>query len=281
MASYTRQQWSTDLLRYIGNSAPSPYVLAFVIAWTAQETGGNKSAAKYNLLNTTQPEPGSTYFNCLRRDAAGNCTFGVQNFATYSDGITANGDTLMNGRYPTLYPALRDNDSIALGSLSGQPSQGIIDDLATWGTHNWRGIIANLDNQSLPGQTFTSSVADVVQAGIQNVAQLVAVTDVAQGLSRIDLYSTVVNPFNVNTDFQVPQGWNFINPLAWIGDATSNVLNWIGAVGNNIVLDLRGLAIRLLIVIVGFGLLASVLLQIINVSFLTGRVKQALPLPMP
>jgi hypothetical protein len=54
-------------------------------------------------MNTTQPEPGSTYWNSV----------GVQIFRDYSGqtcwywGIKANGDTLLNGYYTNILNALR------------------------------------------------------------------------------------------------------------------------------------------------------------------------------
>lgn len=264
--SYTRKQFADALLKYIGNSSPAAYVEAWVIAWTRAESGPESAnqVAAYNLLNTTQPEPGSTFFNCLRQSGTGDCEFGVQNYLAFADGIKANGDTLMNGFYTTLYPALRDNDALALGSISNTPAGGVIADLGIWGTHGWQNIINNVDNTSLANESFTGSTSGSGYKATSGAA-LTSGYD-AQGLANaleaIDVYSIVVNPFK---SAQASIGGNtfldMVDPIAAIDDSTAGALNYVQSVGGNMVQDLRGLAIRLLIVIVGLAMVVRVLLS--------------------
>ncbi len=95
--NYTRWQWCYALLRNIGNRYPTSQTLAWVIAWTKLES--MPPGASYNLLNTTQREPGSTDFNSV----------GVQNFVSFTQGIQANTQVLENGLYNNLLQALHTN----------------------------------------------------------------------------------------------------------------------------------------------------------------------------
>ena len=114
--SYTRIEWCQDFLFQLGNRTPSPAVLNWLDGWTVLESV--PPGAMYNLLNTTQREPGSTDFN----------TTGVQNFVSFSQGIQANITVLTNGLYPNLYHALLTND---IASLTG-PTPAITSELKLW-----------------------------------------------------------------------------------------------------------------------------------------------------
>ena len=96
--SFTREQWSRDLLYAVGNITPSNNILWFLVGWTCSETFTN-SGAKFNLLNTTEPWTGDSIFNSV----------GVRNYATYADGIAANYTTLKNGYYPNLFTMLQSD----------------------------------------------------------------------------------------------------------------------------------------------------------------------------
>lgn len=76
----TRNQWAHDFLDLLGGlhcgrNADS------IISWIQAE-GGN---ARFNPLNTTQPWTGSTNYNSV----------GVQNYATYQDGLHATVKTIL------------------------------------------------------------------------------------------------------------------------------------------------------------------------------------------
>ena len=122
--AYTRQQFVTDVLRGIGNNTPSGNIIGWMVAWTVAETGhpsGAYQGASYNLLNTTQPAPGTTDFNSI----------GVKNYTSYAQGIAATVQTLQNGYYPVLLQALQTNNQTALG-FGGSPSPGVMANLNTW-----------------------------------------------------------------------------------------------------------------------------------------------------
>lgn len=119
--SYTRKQWADAFLAAIGNTNPSPQIEDFVINWTAQEGNYPGGQGTYNLLNTTQPEPGSY---------GGGTQGNIQYFPNFSEGIQANATVLQNGLYPDLLNALRSNNINALCNGAGN----IPGEMQTWGT---------------------------------------------------------------------------------------------------------------------------------------------------
>ena len=130
----TRQDWSRALLVAIGNTSPTPYTLAWVIAWTQFETGELAKGAKWNALNTTEPwKPDGTAYHATDFNS-----IGVKNYASFKDGIEANAKVLHNGRYPELLHALVSNDEAALKS----PNAAIQAEIDLWGTHHGLDIAA-------------------------------------------------------------------------------------------------------------------------------------------
>lgn len=117
---YTREEWSTALLKAIGNINPDSKVIKWVVAWTSIETTHPPGAA-YNLLNTTEPNtPGVvSNFNSV----------GVKNYDTFAHGIQANAKVLQNGRYNLLDTWLRSGHS-GLYTVNGTINQ----ELSVWGT---------------------------------------------------------------------------------------------------------------------------------------------------
>lgn len=144
---FTRQQWATSLLNYIGNVNPSPQVVNWVVNWTAQEGNAPGQQAQFNLLNTTQPEAGSY---------GGGTQGNIQYYPSYQLGIIGNGDTLANGNYPDLYNALRSNNFSALSSGSGN----IVQEMRTWGT-GWNAWYGGSPNASLLAQQFPLSGSSI------------------------------------------------------------------------------------------------------------------------
>lgn len=129
--SFTRRQWITDFLAAIGNKQPSATALLFVSGWSAFETPNDATDNYYNLLNTTDKEPGSTNYNSV----------GVQRFLFYADGIKANSRTIQNGRYSDLLKALQANDDKKLA----KPTTAILNQLTVWcgGCGYGRGFVAS------------------------------------------------------------------------------------------------------------------------------------------
>lgn len=94
------------------------------LTWVRAEWGGDTPRAKYNPLSTVQPMPGSTPFN----------TTGVQNFATFDDGLTANALVLLTGDYAPIRQQLAaGNDNSALiaaissSRWGSKPTQNFLD----------------------------------------------------------------------------------------------------------------------------------------------------------
>lgn len=114
---FTRNDWSLYLLSAMGNQSPSQTVISFLNGWSASETLAD-SGATFNLLNTTEPWPGTTNFNSV----------GVKNYSSWNDGIQATVATLRNGYYPELEEALRIN----LDGVLSPPSPEILANLHTW-----------------------------------------------------------------------------------------------------------------------------------------------------
>lgn len=120
--SYSREQWARDFLAAIGNANPSQNVVNWVVAWEKSETSCC-TGASFNQLNTT----------LKTSDSVGTWnSIGVQQYKSYSGGIQANAQTLMNGRYASLLGALRSNDEQALGYGSTSPSPNVMQNLNTW-----------------------------------------------------------------------------------------------------------------------------------------------------
>jgi hypothetical protein len=119
--SFTREQFAKDVAVRMGNPIPNQTVIDFIVGWSVYETNTN-SGARYNILNTTQPMPGSTYFNHLSGSS------GVQNYTSYAQGIQATQLTIQNGLYGALSEAIFTNNSNALNP----PSSAVLANLHTW-----------------------------------------------------------------------------------------------------------------------------------------------------
>jgi hypothetical protein len=128
--TYTREQWSIEVLHILGNTSPSQDIINWLTAWTLFETNAG-SGASYNLLNTTLKMEGSTDFNSV----------GVQNFISFEQGISANAATISNGFYSTIFSCLKDNNAKTLMNVNLQ----VDNELTKWGTGPvQRNIIASM-----------------------------------------------------------------------------------------------------------------------------------------
>lgn len=109
--SFTRGQFGHDVLlgtvgvhgwRHIGARRA-------IVAWTIAESGTEpcdgleNQGAAFNLLDTTLPMPGSTFYNFLDE----NHTLGVQNYTSYQQGVAATVATLRETRYADIQAALK------------------------------------------------------------------------------------------------------------------------------------------------------------------------------
>ena len=74
-----------------------------LMAWEPYEN----TAACWNPLATTWKMEVVSYFNCLRRDAAGNCIMGVQNYQDQNMGVRATANTLNQVYYDAIRKMFR------------------------------------------------------------------------------------------------------------------------------------------------------------------------------
>ncbi len=114
-SSYAPASWARALLSAAGWPETSCN-LAAVTAWEGAEGGNWANAARFNPLDTTQPEPGSYPMNSA----------GVQAYSSWQSGFAATLTTLGNGRYGAILSALS----------AGNSAQAVADAVAAspWGT---------------------------------------------------------------------------------------------------------------------------------------------------
>ena len=96
-STYTPSSWAAALLSTAGLPQTRCNVAA-VTAWEQAEGGNWANAARFNPLNTTQPEPGSQPMNSAS----------VQAYPSWQTGLTATVATLGNGRYGPILTALKN-----------------------------------------------------------------------------------------------------------------------------------------------------------------------------
>ena len=94
-SSYTAASWAAALLT-AGGWPQTACNLSAVTAWERAEGGHWANGARFNPLNTTQPEPDSWSMNSA----------GVQAYPSWRSGFAATLATLGNGHYPAILSAL-------------------------------------------------------------------------------------------------------------------------------------------------------------------------------
>jgi hypothetical protein len=114
-SSYTAASWAAALLT-AGGWPQTACNLSAVTAWERAEGGHWANGARFNPLNTTQPEPGSWSMNSA----------GVQAYPSWRSGFAATLATLGNGRYGPVLSALS----------AGTSARAVADAVAAspWGT---------------------------------------------------------------------------------------------------------------------------------------------------
>lgn len=92
---------------------PTPANISSMTDWISHECtfppDGINDGGKYNPLNTTQVESGSTTYNSV----------GVQNYTSATQGVKATIQTLLNGRYPDIVSQLRKGVGLKSGASNG------------------------------------------------------------------------------------------------------------------------------------------------------------------
>lgn len=113
-----REAWALDLLAAVGNSTPTADTIAFLVAWSQAEDGGDDALSRFNPWNTSQPEPGSWTIN----------SDGVRGYPDRETGLQAMVETLQanHAGYADILAGLQTNDpQRALDGLYASP----------WGTN--------------------------------------------------------------------------------------------------------------------------------------------------
>jgi hypothetical protein len=111
-SAYTPASWAAALLS-AGGWPRTACNLGAITSWERAEGGNWANAARFNPLNTTQPEPGSWPMNSA----------GVQAYPSWQSGFAATLATLGNGHYPAILSALSAGTSAqaVAGAVAASP----------------------------------------------------------------------------------------------------------------------------------------------------------------
>lgn len=176
MASKTA--FATEVLRGLGIK-PNAGNLQAMVGWMNAEGGHWNNDARYNPLNTTQPEPGAG-----NTGTQGN----IKVYKSWDQGIKATVTTLQNGRYGSIIHALRAGNPQAVASAIGSTPWGTSGGLvaraiagAPKGLAPQGGSILG-GSSSAPSGGSTGTTTTTTTPGVNNHAQraalfLTALTD--------------------------------------------------------------------------------------------------------
>jgi hypothetical protein len=120
--NYNTRTWAIALLQGLG-IPQSTGAIAAIMHWEQEEGGNWHNQAKYNPLNTTYPEPGSSTFSSV---GAGSASIRI--YTSWHQGLDATVKTLENGSYGPILTALKSGDYNAVG-------QAVLS--SPWGTTQW------------------------------------------------------------------------------------------------------------------------------------------------
>ena len=111
-SAYTPTSWAVALLTSGGWPRTSCNIGA-ITAWENAEGGNWANSARFNPLDTTEPEPGSYPMNSV----------GVQVYTSWAEGFRATLTTLANGHYGAILAALASGDSAqaVAGAVAASP----------------------------------------------------------------------------------------------------------------------------------------------------------------
>jgi hypothetical protein len=111
-SAYTPTSWAVALLTSGGWPRTSCNIGA-ITAWENAEGGNWANSARFNPLDTTEPEPGSYPMNSA----------GVQAYTSWAEGFRATLTTLANGNYGAILAALASGDSAqaVAGAVAASP----------------------------------------------------------------------------------------------------------------------------------------------------------------
>lgn len=150
MTDLTPTSFAQALLADIGAPVTDANVQA-VTAWEAAEGGNWHNTARFNPLNTTLSEPGSSTINSA----------GVRAYTSWGQGLQATTSTLQEGSYAGIRSAL----------ASGSDAQGVVDAILSspWGTQSLSLGTGVLGGGSASQATAQASPASSVSGSVTNL----------------------------------------------------------------------------------------------------------------
>lgn len=117
----TPRTWATALLHSM-DMPTTPGNVLVIEEWEAREGGHWLNTARFNPLNTTQPEAGATDINSVH----------VKAYTSWRQGLKATRTTLTNGLYDPILRALKaGNEGAAISAVRASPWAG------AGGYHTW------------------------------------------------------------------------------------------------------------------------------------------------
>lgn len=112
MAERALERWASSLLKRL-NIRENPENLRMLVGWAKAEGGHFHNNAKYNVLNTTQSEPGAG-----NAGSQGN----IKVYRNWDQGLKATVQTLRNGRYGGILHALKSGSvDDFVGAIGSSP----------------------------------------------------------------------------------------------------------------------------------------------------------------
>lgn len=110
----TVEQWAATVLKRL-RIRQTPGAVQALVGWARAEGGHWNNQARYNPLNTTQPEPGAG-----NTGSQGN----IKVYRSWDQGIDATVKTLENGRYQPILQGLASGDPNRVANAIGQTPWG-------------------------------------------------------------------------------------------------------------------------------------------------------------
>jgi hypothetical protein len=157
----TPAQFSTAVLQRLGIRPTSANVRAMV-GWAKAEGGHWNNSARYNPLNTTQPERGAG-----NTGSQGN----IKVYRNWNQGVQATVETLKNGHYGAILHALRGNNPLAVANAIGQTPWGTNGSLVRQTIASTSGVRPSATSLGSGGGGSGSTTASVGALGAQSAAQ--------------------------------------------------------------------------------------------------------------
>ncbi len=197
-----------------------------IVGWESVEGGNWNNTAKFNPLNTSQPEPGSQNYN-------GGNQPGVQSYGSWQEGLNATVSTLQAGNngYPAILSALNTNQSWLNFAGAVQNSSWDANHYGYQLTTDQPNSTAGATNPSAYNQGLTdASQTDAAANSPSSNSKPSHMTGLAGILQQLDTW------YNPNVTASI--GWNPIADINAIGSSTSNALIMVFVRGTSAILSI-------------------------------------------